>query len=552
MTAQGIAAFKVGQTVQHSKFGTGTVAEIEGNKVVVDFQGCGRKKLANHFLNSPARNHDANDVARLYGNEAVRDAIAGAKPAPESNVIDWDARREKQRAENMAIGEGSADVPLARIYSLDEMIAQFVFIKDGSQVAPIARPHGVLALTDFRNALAGSKHWTEVEGRRKARPAVLAWLEHPERMEAEALTFRAGGQRMTAEPESGKAALNIWAPVTRPKPPADWRKRAQAFVQHIEWLWGAEAEPFLNWLAHIEQRPGILPHYGWVHISREHGKGRNWVSSVLTRLWPGYVAASLDLPAILEGGFNGRLSRKLLAIVDEINEGGNASYRHAQKLREIVTAEHRPINPKYGRTRVEYNSCRWLMFSNHTGALPLTEDDRRFWIVAHEGKPKLPAYYEGLYRDLLDPLFIASVAEFLARRDLSKFKPGERPPMNAAKRDLVEFGQSEDDLTLRAIAARWPVDLITNLELRNNLDGDGPDRPAVRHALAHVGFRRLPIKVRVNGQGSQRVHSVRHHGKWQNARHDLLKAEIERADPYDKSAALDPEDCEPSTGGFSS
>lgn len=46
---------------------------------------------------------------------------------------------------------------------------------------------------------------------------------------------------------------------------------------------------------------------------------------MLTRLWSGYVAASLDLVSILDGGFNGRMSRKLLAIVDEINEGANTS-----------------------------------------------------------------------------------------------------------------------------------------------------------------------------------------------------------------------------------
>ena len=243
-------------------------------------------------------------------------------------------------------------------------------------------------------------------------------------MEAEALTFRAGGARMTKEPGSGKNALNMWADIIRSDPPANWQDRAALFVAHVEWLWGTDAPAFLDWLAHIEQRPGVLPHYGWVHISRQHGKGRNWISSVLTRIWSGYVAASLDLIPLLDGGFNGNISRKLLAIVDEINEGGNTKHSHAQKLRQIVTEEQRDINPKYARMRKEYNSCRWLMFSNHTGALPLTEDDRRFWIVGHEGAPKDSEYYTQLYGALSDPGFIVSVAEFLHRRDLREFRPG--------------------------------------------------------------------------------------------------------------------------------
>lgn len=451
-----------------------------------------------------------------------------------------DDRRRRQRAENAEIGEGADVVPTARMISLQEMLDEYVFITDGSQVAPLARPHAALSLSDFKNAVAGSKHWVEAEnGEEKPLAVSKVWLEHPDRMEAEAMTFRAGGERITSAPNSGKTALNLWVPLERVEAPEGWSDLCRPFVEHIKWLWGDDADKFLDWLAHIEQYPGELPHYGWVHISREHGKGRNWISSVLSRVWRGYVAASLDLVSILSGGFNGRMSRKILAIVDEINEGGNASYKHAQTLRQIVTAEHREINPKYARQYVEYNSCRWLMFSNHTGAIPLGEDDRRFWIVAHQGAPKEPDYYATLYRHLKDPQFIAAVSEFLRRRNIDGFKPGERPPMNEAKAELVAFSQSEDDLTLRDIAAHWPVDVITNMELRNLLDGDGPDKPAGRHAIDRAGFRKLEArKIKVYGQGSQRAYIIRNHAYWLKAAHQDLKLEIERFSDEGKRDSL--------------
>jgi hypothetical protein len=470
-------------------------------------------------------------------------ARADSESAPVSGLSPAE-RRKSQRKANLEIGEGSNTVPTASIYTLEDMLEQFVLIKDGSQVAPLARPHAVLSWNDFKNATAGSKHWLELpDGKKKAIPAAVAWLEHPERMEAEALTFRAGGDRMTAAPNSGKAALNLWTSIARPPVPDDWRLRAQAFVDHIEWLWGDDAPAFLDWLAHIEQRPGVLPHYGWVHISREHGKGRNWISSVLTRVWRGYVAASLDLISILEGGFNGRMSRKLLAIVDEINEGGNASYRHAQTLRQIVTAEHREINPKYGRQHVEYNACRWLMFSNHTGAIPLGEDDRRFWIVAHEGAPREGDHYVDLYSKLGDPLFITSVAELLRQRDTSQFRPGDRPPMNAAKAELVSFSQTEDDTTLKDIVAHWPVDLITGYELTNLLEEGGPSRPATRHGMDRAGIRKLGTqKVKVYGQGPQRCYAVRNFHRWVAAEHSKKKAEIERFLEQEKRKSIGRDD----------
>ena len=268
-------------------------------------------------------------------------------------------------------------------------------------------------------------------------------------------------------------------------------------------------------------------------------QGAHWISSVLVRIWRGYVAASLDLASILEGGFNGSMSRKLLAIVDEINEGGNASYRHAQTLRQIVTAEHRHINPKYGRQHVEYNACRWLMFSNHTGAIPLGEDDRRFWIVAHEGAPRNEGYYIDLYGRLSDPLFITSVAEFLRRRDINGFRPGERPPLNAAKAELIAFSQTEDDTTLREIVAHWPVDLITSYELTKLLEEGGPSRPATRHAMDRAGIRRLGTqKVKLHVQGPQRCYAVRNFDRWAAAAHHEKKNEIERECEHTKRGSI--------------
>lgn len=453
------------------------------------------------------------DETPLDDADAWRLSVDPVDPVAASDRANPEDRRERQRAENVAIGEGSNTIPTATVCTVDEMIERFVFIKDGSQVAPLDRPQAVLALADFRNAMSASKHWVEVDGKKRAIPAAKCWLESPNRLEAEALTFRAGGPRMTIEPASGRAALNLWAGYPRSSPPADWAVRARLFIDHIEWLWGPDAGAFLDWLAHIEQRPGVLPHYGWVHISREHGKGRNWVSSVLTRLWPGYVAASLDLIPILDGGFNGRISRKVLAIVDEINEGGNTSYRHANKLRQLVTEEQRTINPKYGRQREEYNSTRWLMFSNHTGALPLNEDDRRWWIVSHDGRAKDGDYYTRLYGSLSDPQFIASVAELLGRRDLSSFRPGQRPPMNSAKAELVAFSQSDDDAKLKDLAASWPLDIIMAFELDAVLGEYALTRSGVRHALDRAGLRKIG-KIKFFDRKAQGVYTIRNHLNW--------------------------------------
>jgi hypothetical protein len=299
-------------------------------------------------------------------------------------------------------------------------------------------------------------------------------------------------------------------------------------------------------LAHIEQRPGELPHFGWIHISRTHGKGRNWISSALARVWRGNVAPSLDLIDVLTTGFNGRLSRCMLAIVDEINEGGAKGFHNAQTLRQRVTAEVHEINPKFGRRWVEYNAARWLLFSNHTGAIPLTKDDRRFWVVNHEGLPRDEAYYTHLYAQLDDPNFISSVAEFLRTRDISGFNPGQRPPNTAAKADLIALTQSADDDTLQELVSLWPVDVISASELRVRCYSlDGLKQPAFRHAMDRAGVRKLR-KVRIKSHDSndtglhpELLYTLRNHDQWSTRGAAELRAEFGSIPHPDKLKALE-------------
>ena len=46
----GRADISLGQRVFHAKFGYGTVAEIEGNKLEIDFEHAGRKRVLDSFV----------------------------------------------------------------------------------------------------------------------------------------------------------------------------------------------------------------------------------------------------------------------------------------------------------------------------------------------------------------------------------------------------------------------------------------------------------------------------------------------------------------------
>lgn len=453
------------------------------------------------------------------------------------------ARRIRQREEDRRIGTlgDQASIPTARIYDLEDMERSKVFIADGSQVADLDRPKSVLSLTDFRNATAASTINITVNGQTREVKVAQLWLKSERRKNTDTLTFRPGHGLFTRDPND-RSALNMWRPLQYGKAPVDWEERVEPFTTHIHWLFSNDANAFLDWLAHGMQQPGVLPSYGWLHIAREQGLGRNWIASILARLWPGMTALGFDLVGALSTSFNGELGGKILAVVDEVDEGGGGkAFQHAQALKKIVTEETRLINPKYGRQRVEFNVCRWLIFSNSSTALPLEDKDRRFWICRCDDTAKSPAYYKRLYELREDPLFISSIAHWLQHRDITNFNPGMRPPMNDAKRALLERTRSDAEQILHDVARYWPSDLISSEELNSLMDEDRPRGRALAYALERAGITKVGEYKSYSTIGSRSrvtVYAMQNVDIWANAGIDAMRKELKQLSFTDKEAAL--------------
>jgi len=470
---------------------------------------------------------------------------AATRAVEKAMAVTGATRRELQRLADRSIGEGSDTPKITDIFTVEEMLERFVFVRDGSQVADRLRPRSVLSLADFRNTTAASTHKVKKkEGGWKIVPCVDIWIKSLKRFDVDTVTFRAGAQAVTAAPD-GREALNTWRPVEREQAPDDWWESTQVFVEHVRWLFGEYADDFLDWLAHIEQNPCMLPHYGWLHIAPKHGMGRNWIAGVLARIWTGHVATAFDLGSTLNSAFNGRLAGKILAIVDEIDEGNSGkAYQHAQTLKKLVTEETRAINPKYGRQHEEWNACRWLIFSNSDTALPLEKGDRRFWVIRCDNEPKSAEYYSALYQLRDDPTFILSVAEYLGARDLRNFNPGATPPVTAAKAALLDRTRSELEGLLEELVEKLPVDVVTTADISEFASGiDMPRGTALRHMFDRAGLKKVGRWFNGTHTLSKVTgYSVRNHTKWQSAGLAACRDEVERVSTSEKLATLDGDD----------
>jgi hypothetical protein len=459
-------------------------------------------------------------------------------------------RREQQRRENERIGEGAEPIPTAQIITLAEARERFVFLEDGSRVADRLRPHYDLTLADFRNAYSASKEMIPQVARQnadgsttqrppKAVPVVELWAASPQRLTVVGRTFKAGGAEFMKDP-TGRDALNTWRPYDRSLVVSD-PQAVGLFVEQVQYLFEDSTPRFLEWLAHIEQRPGVLPHTCWLHVATQFGLGRNWLGGLLARVWAGSVAANFDLSASLRSGFNDRLSRKVLAIVDEIDEGGgDTKWQHAETVKRMLTEETREINPKFGRKSVEYNACRMLLFSNHIHALPTVEGDRRVEVKILRAAPRDLLVYSKLYNALNDPRFAAAVAGYLGAYDLSGFNPGRRALMDESKAEFQEASLSTPALWLKLLRDHWPVDVIASGDLFRVLDGGGALSdfggqtlnltPAHRRAISEYGLRPWGGSVKVEGKAT-RAHVIRDHDRWLKAERHEIRSELTRWRP---------------------
>ena len=485
-----------------------------------------------------------------------------AQSAAEARAKFDAARREHQRRENIRIGEGDHKVPSPEIITLVEAISRYVFLSDGSRVADVFNPHYDLAYVDWAATHAASKALVPqldimfANGKvKKMLPKAVQvstlWKGSKHRKTAICRTFKADGGLILPDPQ-GRLALNTWRPYVRTQVAEPDAAGLPLFLDHVQFLFGADADRFLDWLAHIEQKPGELPHTGWLHIAREFGMGRNWLAGVLTRVWAGSVASNLDLVAMLKNGFNGQLSRKMLAVVDEIREGGRDSqWEHAEKLKSVITEETRLINPKYGRQTVEFNACRWLMFSNHLSAIPMDANDRRFEVVSMDKAPRGAAYYKQLYALWNSSEFVAAVAQHLGQRDIRRFNAGGHAKKTEAKMAAAKASQTPMAEKCEMLVKYWPSDLISSSRLYQVLDGqvaDGMLTAAHRRTLEQFGVEALGRAVKVGGK-STKVSILRNKSKWKETAAQYITSELERAAvPFGMNAAEYLLNCETAEG----
>ena len=236
---------------------------------------------------------------------------------------------------------------------------------------------------------------------------------------------------------------------------------------------------FLDWLAHMFQRPEEIPRAAIV-IRGEEGAGKDSVAKYLHKIVGRYQPRITGQDQFF-GNFNGFLKNALFVNLQEAFIG---SQQQNEKLKQYITEDVLKVENKYQNAVDTPNYMRIYITSNNFKVVAASESARRFLVLsaredyASTGDPKQEEERAKYFDDLYDEMNgdgPAHLLHFLLERKLTNFP--RTPPVTEELSNQVAHNWKGLKKFLRLAAQEGTFDLL-------NMDGDSEFRRRwIRHPI---------------------------------------------------------------------
>lgn len=350
-----------------------------------------------------------------------------------------------------------------------------------------------------------------------------------------ATTYRPG--KPVIFKEGNASVVNLWRPSGRKVAEGVRDTDVEPWLDHVAFIFGDPGEEgrehFLNYCAHLLQRPGVKINHAPV-ILGEQGVGKDTSFFPVVEFIGSANVKNIGVTE-LESSFNDYLLHELV-IVEEMHSFTRREIYNKLKGYIAAPPAFLPVNLKNQKPFTVPNVQNWIFYTNYDDAIAIDHGDRRFWVHRALADVKRPdAYYSTLYRWYADG-GIEKIAGWLKARDISKFNPHAAPPMTQAKREMIDASAPP--------ATRWLAEalseggefngreLIASRELVNYARGAfGPvpakvaDQVREQHAVAALksaGFRSTERKVKIDGLPPVRLWTLKSPSIFDNLEHRFL------------------------------
>lgn len=264
------------------------------------------------------------------------------------------------------------------------------------------------------------------------------------------------------------------------------------FLRLLERLCGEHVGWFMDYLAHIAQRPTDRGQH--IVIFRDEGStGKSALFKTLDKVFGDYSSQ-----ITLDGSFNSILEGLLIAYASDLETKPGLDRHLETTLKNFSGEDTLLIKRKYVAEYVIKNYARMFIATNKDYVVPFGPEERRY--VVFGGTEKLLAPEWTAYADWLDAGGVDALRYHLIDRDISSFDYRVAGPRTQQREDMEKASAPELDDMLTAdhgpFAARdiWTADQIAMIY--NNTPGVRARTPkSVGMVLAKLKCEKRKVNV---------------------------------------------------------
>jgi hypothetical protein len=305
--------------------------------------------------------------------------------------------------------------------------------------------------------------------------------------------------------KNGVSCFNLYRPPTIE--PGDASK-AGPWLDHVQKVFGDDAEHIIKWCAQRVQHPEIKINHALLLGSEKQGVGKDAMLEPVKRAVGPWNFGEVG-PQQLLGRFNGFLKRTILRVSEVRDLGDINRYQFYEHTKAITAAppDALRVDEKHLQEHSVLNCVGLILTTNYkTSGIYLPAEDRRHYVAwSHVTPGDFPDGYWNRLWGWYDTGGDRHVAGYLAGLDLLGWDPKVPPPKTEAFWDIVDANRAPEDTQLadildemgnpKAVSLRDVINKIKNSKVDTRfavwLD-DPKNRRIIPHRFEKCGY--VPVR----------------------------------------------------------
>jgi hypothetical protein len=346
---------------------------------------------------------------------------------------------------------------------------------------------------------------------------------------------------------NGVQCVNRYRPSSAPEAAdhidADGWKAVSLVQRHLLMLTAGRqdlVDILISWMAYNVQNPGRKVRWAPL-IKGIEGDGKTLIGQLMASVMGESNVKDIS-PKVLGTDFTGWAHGACIGLLEEIRMTGHNRHDILNALKPFITNDTVPIHAKGKDEYTTLNTMNYIAFTNHADALPLNDNDRRFFVIFTpfnsfsdlvEKVGDTLTYFNELFKALQTQR--GALRRWLLDVKLdAKFDPNGRAPRTAEKNAMIGMSESFEQDAISTAIEQGGVGvgqkvLVTH-KLRNlacQIDQSVDLKPSmIGHILMKMGWLRLPKQVKWRGEVCRVWHRGMGHTPCNDTIRELLDATL--------------------------